>query len=1065
VPPTSVLLAPDSRTAEEWLLAEVERRARGSTRLSEPLRVVVPSQSLRQHLQARFAERRSAWLGLEVATLHAAARSILSAAGMAPRDGTALLPILLERRARGRRILSAAFGDFRDGWSALAASASDLADAGFEPILAEALVERVETERDVLPARTLQRARALIEALAEALTDLEALGLTTSAGRLAAAAGLLAERGPSVFPARALFLHGFADATGAATELLIALTNQLDATVLLLEPDGSRSAERFGSRLRERFEGVGGAARELPASVGPLRLRIHVAPDPMREARALARAARAAIDAGERPEEIGIVYRDPGPVRSDLRRELERRGVPFSASSARGPVAARAHRARAILRLLEERGGLPTDVALELLAPVPPLSGEHRAAVRLALRALGAARLREAAAIDTAALAQSAPGEGYPLPVRSRLAEDDEGATFAPRRRLPWPVLRAAVERVKRLLKAAEGWPAHASWHRHLAALRLLLAATGAERDELLDEVESFGAEVPAGFEVEASEALGLLRDRWSRDERLRWGGRGAGVQILSVTEARGRTFGLLLAGGLARGHFPRIVTEDPLLPDGLRLRLRELLPDLPVKREGHDEERFLFAQLIGAAPEGVLSRAANDVDGRPLPPSPLLDSLEREAALAVWEDDDRAPEPALDRAVAAALAAPDHRSAAVALHLAAALDEGCRRFAGVPLADLAATARARSLVLAELDADPATEEGRRRIRALGPYFGFVGRLAREGGVAATTLEAHARCGWQSFLERTLKLEVTPDPLDTLPGLTPLLVGTAVHEALARLFAYPKGAFADPQTVEARRDAPGRELAWPSDEVVARVVAAVSRRQLTEAGLAGRGLEALLERRVRERLEVARELDRAQGAAAVLGTELEGVVQIGGATVTFRADRLQREGGRLVALDFKTGKLSKSLPTNDKREAARQALVASGARLQGALYAAALAPGAAEGRYRFLAPVADDGERELAFAADDSTLASLSSAVGTIASARAAGLYPPRLLDSGLEKEFAGCKWCAVAEACLQRDSGFRLRLERWHEHETKREGARSEAEEALWRLWRLPAADGEESE
>ena len=83
----------------------------------------------------------------------------------------------------------------------------------------------------------------------------------------------------------------------------------------------------------------------------------------------------------------------------------------------------------------------------------------------------------------------------------------------------------------------------------------------------------------------------------------LALGGNGGGVQVLDVTQARGRTFDRLFVLGLVRDVFPRSVREDPLLPDALRERVCEVLPDIPVKKLGYDEERFLFAELLASAP------------------------------------------------------------------------------------------------------------------------------------------------------------------------------------------------------------------------------------------------------------------------------------------------------------------------------------------------------------------------------------------------------------------------------------------------------------------------------
>ena len=56
-------------------------------------------------------------------------------------------------------------------------------------------------------------------------------------------------------------------------------------------------------------------------------------------------------------------------------------------------------------------------------------------------------------------------------------------------------------------------------------------------------------------------------------------GGAGGGVQVLSVMEARARTFDHLFVLGMNRDVFPRSIREDPLLGDSLRRSLADMLP------------------------------------------------------------------------------------------------------------------------------------------------------------------------------------------------------------------------------------------------------------------------------------------------------------------------------------------------------------------------------------------------------------------------------------------------------------------------------------------------------
>jgi hypothetical protein len=239
---------------------------------------------------------------------------------------------------------------------------------------------------------------------------------------------------------------------------------------------------------------------------------------------------------------------------------------------------------------------------------------------------------------------------------------------------------------------------------------------------------------------------------------------------------------------------------------------------------------------------------------------------------------------------------------------------------------------------------------------------------------------------------------------------------------------------------------------------VGRVVEEVAAGALADAGLARRGLDRILAHRMRERLAAARVEDERHAGAEVLGVATP-------TRVRFVADRLQREGERAVAIDFKTGRVPPDL--RKKTAAARadglRASVASGRRLQGAIYAgaAAAAVESAAGRYLFLGPEDDATERGVELVAGEETATALAATLATILAARRHGLFPPRLLEPRLDREYSGCDHCAVAEACVRRDSGFRLRLERWHERELERSAERGPREAALWRLWRLPAGEG----
>ena len=405
--------------------------------------------------------------------------------------------------------------------------------------------------------------------------------------------------------------------------------------------------------------------------------------------------------------------------------------------------------------------------------------------------------------------------------------------------------------------------------------------------------------------------------------------------------EARARSFDQLFVLGMNRDLFPRAITEDALLPDALRTRLRAVLPDLPVKGEGHDEERFLFAQLLASSAAVTLSCAVTDDDGKPRSPSPLLARLQMAKGVARRRE---LPAPHGAAALASRGPRPAHEQALLAgLH-------GTRRQFGelLPLAieeawrdglDAKALAAARLGVLGEFDA------GAEERRGLGPYFGFVGpaRVAadpRREPLYVTTAERIAGCPWQAFVGRLLRLEAPPDALDALPAAEPRLVGSLVHAALEEIVQRALG----------RRGARLEEvmgyepaaIPWPDEAALEALLQERARSLLRAEGIAWPGFERVLVLRARPRLEVARSL----GMGAVLGAEVEGSVDVGDAagalrSLRFKVDRADRLDGGLRLLDYKTGKpvaQQKGRETGGRRCSRR---VREGALLQAAAYARA----------------------------------------------------------------------------------------------------------------------------
>ena len=1053
-PGVRVARAEGARAAEAFLLDQAARWAEEVRaepgRLARPVRIVVPSNSLRQHLAARLVAAGGAQAGVWVTTLRQSAHELVRGAG-APAQGSALLaPVLVRRLAARKPGLARALAGLEDGFASVVGAVDDLLDAGFEPVHADAVVALVH---ETWPGGTGRRAAEVVAVAAELEAVLAEAGRLGGAGLFRLARDVLARR-PDLLRDRAVWAHGYADITGVQGDLLEALLRAAGGGVVLdappdpAEPGTPDAGVRFLERFSRRMEGLGPV--EVVPALPPTPPRLLRAPGIQAEARAAAEQAAAWIATGAEPETIGVVARDLAPFVPALRAQLERVGVPYSgAPGTAGGVRPEARPARGLVSLLRAGDEPGVDAWLDVDAAFPPAV---RRDLRLALHAIGRVRLGQVAALPVDGLVSG--GSGFGLPVRSGLDEREDAmpgeAPLLPRRRLRREVLEEARTRAAALIEALIHWPETDALASHLKRLRgLLTGALGWRRGSALrapvfEALAALEREVGGAFAVSRSELEVLVERALAPVGRDPLGGAGAGVAVLSAMEARGRTFRHLFVLGLNRDLFPRTVTDDPLLPDALRVRIeRDLLPDLPVKRRGFDEERYLFAQLCASADEVVLAHSAVSDDGKERPPSPFAERVRLAAggvaapAAPPWLSLRDAPVP-LDEA--AALAGADGYAALQRGLLALALGEAGE-------ADGATRAEARLAVVAELD-----RRGRRG--DLGPYFGFVGEGAADRVVHVTRLEGTVRCAWQSYLERELRLEPLPDARAELPRLSPRMVGNVVHRVLERVVT----AAGAPGTGPIDPEGTVFDVPWPTPARLAAWTDEAAGAELAEEGVPFPGLGRVLAAQARVLLERVGATDWRDGhARGVLGAELSGAVVVAGEggpwTVRFRADRVDRVDEGLVLTDYKTGR-----PFYDRVAAkSRPRKLLEQTRAGRVLQAGAYLAGAGEGtvaRYVFphrdvVAPL-DLDSRDGAPA----LRAAFSEAAAVVLRARDAGAFVPRLVekDGG---EPRACDWCQVRSACFQQDTGARHRLLDWLEEPGSAPGA---AERAFRELWTLGA-------
>jgi len=1028
---SKVIVCRGALATESRLLSEVDRvLARDLDDLGAPVRIIVPSRSLRLHLLRRLVAGRGAVAGVAVQTLGGVVREISERTGRGPFVGVAGFDAIVRRLARGERALASELEDLSDGYDVVLGAIRDLIDAGFGPDHEEAVLERVDELASAVPLANQRRAAALVRVAARAVEAAEITGVHPQAAGYQRAVDALREIGARALPSRRVFIHGFADLTGVATDLVSAVLQEIGGVVLVdrvpdpSDPTVDDAGNCFLQRLTERFGGLefesDGAAAE------PAEMSLFEAPDREAEARWAAESVRAVIAAGAEPEAIAIVARRLDGLGPALRRQLRRLGVPFSGVGGQVPGGLLRRKARRLADLLR-RG---SDAELDLWLEVAEDSGAG-ADLLLGLRVLALARLRDLAALRPDDRRVAA---GVPLPLGKEVVPAEDGKSDGQRAARLSPVrVSAAIVGARALIEVLEDWPSPAPSQVHHAQTERVLGALGwtenADFEAAVREaVDGLTREFPVGFALDRTEWISALVKRLDGLGEVPIGGDGGGVQVLTVTEARARTFDHLVLCGLVRGVFPRQAVDDPLLPDLVRARLAlDVLPEMPVMARSADEERYLFAQLVSAAPKVSLAWHLRG-DGRRMAPSPFVERLrtvdgvgEITSVPALWTADELrpGPRPAYEHTVVTAM---DRGGETLEPRLGRAMVEGRR-----------ASPRARwsiaadRLAKARLEVVDAAEAGGTH-PVMGPWFGGVGTAAEPGPrLWVTHLESVATCPWRAFVGRRLGVRPLPDPHHGLPDLDHRLLGQVVHEVLESIVT---GGVTGRKTpyAEALEREPG-VVPWPAKNELEALIEAAAARVVFDEGLSGFGLARLLTAQARPVLEIARVVEWGDSGRleGVLAAEVEGEIRsrASGRRIAFRADRLD-EGG--IATDYKTGKPRSTAKQSSTRARHLVTDVSTGRVLQAVAYALAAPAGGGTGRYLFLRPEIGDAPPESRFVEasgqDEELTAAFSTAVEAIERSLTAGSVFPRVEEpNGRTSEH--CSFCEVSEACRRDDSRF----------------------------------------
>lgn len=1100
-----MVVAPGARAAQARLFAELgavlERRdaalhtalAAGDaptvrSLLARPLRIVVPSRPLRDHVsEALLRHFGRSLAAVVVSTQWALALTVLERRGEAPAGGEELFRLLVRRFAAEEPLLAAALGALHDGYGIVEATARDLVDAGIEAHLAEPLDDLLAEHASA----DAERMRAVVRATLRAIAALEREGRAPRAALLQRATEVVRTHGDAALPTAALWVHGFADATGVVADWIEALLRGFDARVLIdVPPDpfeaGAVESE-FSKPFVERMERAASERESAPAAATePCSLALVRAPGAVAEVRAVALRIRTLLAAGVPHESIGVVARRLDPYRAALEANFARLAIPFSAPAEAGSPDAQTRRLAAAARLLAEVELAPVDAWLAASTHSEAGDGD----LRVGLHVLGAARLVDLARLDLDAIFEKR--DFVPLPVRRGSSEEAESSGDAPQQRrsasrvrsrgLRRDQLERAHVKAQALVGRMTSWPESAPFAEHYELLmRLALDDLGWESADgalapALASLEALGDDVPEDFTLTRTEFALLVARALESAHGSTLGGNGAGVQVLSVMSARGRTFGAVFVLGLQRDAFPRTPSEDPIVSDALRRAMRAVLPELPVKAQGHAEERHLFAELLSASPHVTLSWQHVSDEGREVPRSSFITRLCLEhpeleietapPALGAREHDD-ALRPAHEHAIRAALYGA--RAALAPIRSEALREVRELLGGGEDGIDVDALARVQLAILDEIDPDRRTRAGCERSAQLGPYFGYVGARAALADATrpelyVTRLEDLARCPWQSFLRRELHLEAVPDALDALPALAPSVVGNVVHAVLQRIV---DDAVGDERS--SLRDAFERgavRVPWPEPALLDSIALEEAVRVAEGDGVRIAGFARALARRALAMVEVARARDWVEPAGLpALGAELDGDVVVHDDAgrerrIGFRVDRADLADGVLRLTDYKTGKPVDTVTGENTKRAKLLKAVEQGRALQPVAYlAAARALGAAqaEGRLLFVGEDLDQRTRVFVAQHDDAQLvAAFEATARTTFAALDAGTLFPRLVMTDEDKEPSACDWCEVAIACLRGESSQRARLRDWAGNTLARRDDASASARALYAAFAL---------
>ncbi len=951
--------------------------------------LVVPTRVLLRHLQHRTVERLGATLGLRFWTLGALVRSLIandrhhseankdrSSNDEDPTGDDLLFEILATRHLAELRDTS--FERARGPGGAL----RDLVDAGLEIEHLGSVIEQLGDAE--VSGEDIQRAEQLLIACGKTLQAAEQAGIFPARLRYARATQTLdqANQYPnSSGNPSSLLVYGFADLTGTGADFLQTLVNRFHGTVILNrppEPDAATPIPAIDRYLQRWQSRLAPPILDSRSAASPT-VTVFRAAKPAEEMRGIGTRIRTLLEQGITPSSIGVVLRQPLVYALPALNELSRLEIPCSAPGLPGFLLPSGRRIRALCDLLDHGEAAPLDRWLD---------------------ARWEAGSWEASALETYPCDD--PDSGIPtFEIRRRLAltglrtlghlarlevDNESDSSTEGGRQAKW------CDEASQILSLLHSWRSGAGVdHAHqLAQLIKLLRWP----EEEISAIDIDSRLQPLELELSFDEFRYWLKRSTEDDGRTDsdpW--TLGGVRILRIQDARDVTFSHLFIPGMSRGLFPRAIQGDAELREELReLLAGGLVPDLPLASRFHDEERYLFAQLLSAAPTVTLSHSERNLDERLMPRSSLLSLLPAETTTQIPRGVPGPQEP--EFAQSWSTLSPFQRRIQAGLW--------SRNLQGEELS------AASIAVLDEYNRDGPS-----------PYLGWIGPSEDAGDrrnrtVYVTRLEGYARCPWQTYLRNFLKLRQRQDPDLVAPDLPPLAVGAVVHDLLKDI-AIADGVPSGPWRRVAENQP--QAMTWPDQDVLQEMVVQAAHNYTNRQGVRLPGYAETLAHAVAATLQRAQAADL-QTKTQVVAVESEGVAQFDRQTVAFRVDRLEMRDGALLATDFKTG---------SRAQTGRPATQIGKAQwLQLPTY---LLGGAEQAQLLFIGDRDHPQGLEVGLGLDDTkAVETFRELAATLSQGWRQGRFFPRVLTHSGSRPRT-CTWCEFAEACSERDPFARNRV------------------------------------